>query len=242
MTEDEEKDIDLIEAWYKGTLSADELATVQQRIANDPVFAEKLADFTDVMKGIRSHEQKEFSETVAGWENEIKSEKKFSTGFMLRMAAALLFLVVGSFIIFSRTSGSNEDLYAKYFEPYEDVINVRGDAKPLLSEGMSAYNQKDYNKASDILLRFINENGADINAEFYLGIASLEAGKTAEGLQYLHNVITGRGLLIEQAQWYYALGLLKSGDVQGCKYHLEQMNLEGHDYRERAASLLEDLK
>ncbi len=56
MTDEEEKEIDLIEGYHKGTLSADELAMVQQRMSTDPEFAGKVADFTDIMKGIKSHE------------------------------------------------------------------------------------------------------------------------------------------------------------------------------------------
>src|ERR1041385_3104115 len=117
MTEEEEKDIDLIEGYYKGTLSADELVMVQQRINTDPGFADKVADFSDIIKGIRSHQQEQFSDTVAGWEKEIQSEKKSSSKYILRIAAALIIVVVASLVFFSKLNGSHEDLYAKYFKP-----------------------------------------------------------------------------------------------------------------------------
>lgn len=242
MTDEEEKEIDLIEGYHKGTLSADELAMVQQRMSTDPEFAGKVADFTDIMKGIKSHEQKQFSENVASWEKEIQSGNKTSSKFILRIAAALVVIVLTSVVIFSRISGSNDDLYAKHFEPYEDVINVRGSTDQLLSEGMNAYNQKDYKKASDVLYRYVNANPSDLNAQFYLGISSIEAGKAGEGIRYLDNVIEARGMLVEQAQWYLALAYLKEGDLTSCQRELKEIDVQGHDYRERAERLLEDLK
>ncbi|MEJ0029127.1 MAG: hypothetical protein WDO15_01580 [Bacteroidota bacterium] len=122
------------------------------------------------------------------------------------------------------------------------MINVRGSTDQLLSEGMNAYNQKDYKKASDVLYRYVNANPSDLNAQFYLGISSIEAGKAGEGIRYLDNVIEARGMLVEQAQWYLALAYLKEGDLTSCQRELKEIDVQGHDYRERAERLLEDLK
>lgn len=158
------------------------------------------------------------------------------------VAAAIIALL--SVIIFvPRGSSTHEELYADYFHPHEDVILVNGDGdQRLFAQGMEAYNAEDFKKAADLIQEYLNTGTLDFTAQFYLGIALIESGRATEGVQYLGNVVNSRNMLIEHAQWYRALGLLKLNRMGECKALLKQIDKEGHDHQLEAQELLKKLE
>jgi TolA-binding protein len=250
MTESEERDIDLIEKYHNGTLRTAENQAVKDRMASDPVFKSMVEDYTDIIDGVRSAGKEKFKLDVAGWEKEIRSEEqKKSKGIVFLFnkywQAAAVFLIVALvavYFLLPQNTNTPEALYASYFVPYEDVMNVRdGSDDVLLTEAIHFYNNKEYAAASKRFQNYVSEKPTDLNAQFYLGLSLVESGKIEDGIDALGLVINGKGLLLEQAEWYRALAYLKLGDIESCKKHLNEINHEGHDYQSKAASLLSDL-
>ena len=245
MTEREENDIDLIEKYHKGTLSAAEVQAVKARMESDAVFAAIVTDYTDIIESVRKSGKKKFKATVAEWEAEIRHEEPHhsSKPGMFRsywqLAAVFLLLAVAAIYVFYPAGKETPpDLYAAYFVPYEDVINIRDKANPLLTEAIHFYNEKQYELAADRFSKFTTDYPDDLDARFYLGISLLESGRAEESISTFGEVIFGNGLLKEQAEWYRALAYLKLGDIETCKKLLGGVNRDGHDYRAKARDLL----
>lgn len=249
MSESEERDIDLIEKYHNGTLRTEENQAVKDRMASDPVFASMVEDYTDVIEGIRASGKEKFRAEVAGWEKELRAEEQqksrsigvfFSKYWSIAAALLIVALVAVYFLVPQKAGGANE-LYTAYFVPYDDVMTVREESNALLTEAIHFYNNKEYTAAAERFQNYVTENQNDLNAQFYLGLSLIESGKVNDGIDALGLVITGKGLLKEQAEWYRALGYLKLGDIESCKKQLEEINREGHDYQSKAVSLLSDL-
>jgi tetratricopeptide (TPR) repeat protein len=247
MTEDEEKDIDLIEKYHKGVLSDHERRQVTERMAGDPVFATMVEDYTDIFSGIRSAGKEKFKATVAEWETEIKREEQQNkdAGFFSKywqLAAVLLIVALVAVYFLVPGKETPEALYASYFVPYEDVLSVRDNSETWLTEAMHFYNQKEYSAAADRFRRYIIFSSTDpkeLSTEtFYWGISLLESGKPDEAVAILGSVIYHEGLLKEQAEWYRALAYLKMGDIESCRNQLMEINRDGNDYQMKAAELL----
>jgi hypothetical protein len=248
MTEHEENDIDLIEKYHNGTLSAQERLSLKARMESDPAFAEMAADYMDVIEGVKRGGKEKFKATVTQWEAEILNEQQHindKPGVFRnywQLAAVFLLLALASIYIFM-PGGKNspQELYADYFVPYEDVITIRDISNPLLTESIHLYNEKKFELAAGQFSKYITEHRDDLDAQFYLGVSLLESAKTKESIAAFGLVITGNGLLKEQAEWYRALAYLKLGDVETSKKLLNGINHEGHDYRTKAIELLRKL-
>lgn len=229
MTEEEEKDIDLIERYHNGALGDDELQSFKDRLATDPSFAQKTEDFRDIFIGIKAQGEKNFVEEVRQWEQEITNHKSFALNW--KIAAGIILLIAATVYIYYPKQNET-DLFTAYFTPYEDVISVRGEQAP-----MDAYNRKDYAAA----VRELSTSPGDLNTKFYLGVSLIANGEAGKGVEALDEVITGNGMLKEQAEWYRALGLIQLKKIDEARSALQSINQPGHDYQEKAGELLEKL-
>ncbi len=234
MIEEEENDIELIERYLNGSLSASELQSFKDRMAIDPSFSQKVEDFKDIIIGIRSHSESKFSDEVAEWEEELKNEKA-GIQFNWKIAAVVLLVIGAGAAIVLMNGESPEDLFAKNFTPYEDVITVRGSESV-----MGAYNNKNYEEASRQMEMYLLAAPDNLNVRFYYAISLIASGKEEKGIESLNKVIEGNGMLKEQAEWYRALGFLKLKNVDAAKEQLQNIK-PGHDYYEKAYQLLQQL-
>ena len=249
MTEEEENDIELIERYHKGTLKAEELQSIKDRMAADPSFAQKVEDFKDIFIGIKAHGEKKFSEMVGHWENYAQEQEKtipmLTRARLINLAAVLVLVAaIGTMFLFLGDDAKKtpEELYAGYFTPYANIIEVRGDTMNLLLEGMTAYSSRDFKGAAELLSKYSDSNPDDLNALFYLGLSEIASGNPYVGIQQLEHVIVKGGLLKEQAEWYRALGLLRMEEVEACKAALKPIDEnKDHDYQKKASELLDAL-
>jgi hypothetical protein len=248
MTEDEEHDIDLIEGYHKGTLTADELRSLKDRMAADPSFAQKVEDFRDIFIGIKAHGEKNFSAEVNSWEKEIRDEEGKETKTISfnpriwKIAAAIVAVVATAAIVFwPSQKPSNNQLFTYYFVPYENILAVRGEDDKQLQQAMDAYTHSAFPEAAKLLKEYLATKPNDLVVLFYYGVSEIGANNASVGMEALGRVESENGVLKEQAQWFSALGLLKDGKIDDCKAALSAINVDGHDYQQQAQKLLEQL-
>jgi tetratricopeptide (TPR) repeat protein len=245
MTEREENDIDLIEKYYSGKLSAQEQLAVKARMESDPAFAGMATDYIDIIEGVKRAGKEKFKATVTQWEAEIVNEQQHISekpglfrNYWQLAAVFLLIALAAIYIFIPGGKQSPQELYVDYFVPYEDVISLRDVSNPLITECIHLYNEKKFDLAAERFSKYLTETPNDLDAQFYLGVSLLGSARPEESISTFGMVITGNGLLKEQAEWYRALAYLKRGDVETTKRLLNDINHEGHDYRTKAAELL----
>jgi tetratricopeptide (TPR) repeat protein len=247
MSEQEEKNIDLIEAYAKGALTASDLSDFEKRRSADPAFAREVANYLLIIKEIRSAEERAFSEKVKGWEKgtERKEGNILPLRKMLAIAATVLILAVASgYFIFEFSSGpTNDELFALYFQPYEDVISERSGGKDTLQQGMDLYNQGKYSEAIPYLEKQMAKNPKDPAVTCYLGISCLADGKIAKAENLMTTLVHGEpGLFTEIAEWNLALIYLKKNEQPLLRKQLLHIGEQKeHLYSNEAVMLLEKL-
>ena len=248
--EEEEKNIDLIEAFEKGELTGEELDDFERRRANDLAFANEVADYLLIMKEIRSSQERIFGETLKTWEKEIdqnrEGKKVIPMRQILSIAATLLIVAIaaGYAILQFYSVRDNTELFTMYFRPHEDVISQRSGEQGFLQQGMNLYNQKRYTEAISYFEKFLIEKPDEVSAECYLGISYLAAGKISEANDLFEGLIRNdQGLYKEIAQWNLSLTYLKLNNKELLKRSLRDMiTQKDHVYEKEATSLYKELK
>jgi tetratricopeptide (TPR) repeat protein len=248
--EEEEKNIELIEAFQKGELTGKELTDFERRRADDLEFANEVADYLLIMNEIRSSQERIFGETLKKWELEIDrdSAEKKVVPFrkILSIAATLLIIAVAAgYAIFQFYSvPDSEELFTMYFAPHDDVISQRSDGQGFLQQGMNLYNQKNYTGAITYFEKYLREKPGEASVECYLGIAYLADGKTDEAKDLFDGVVRrDQGLYKEIAQWNLSLIHLKLNKKELLKKSLADIIAQkDHFYQKEAVSLYKDLQ
>lgn len=247
--ETDEKNIDLIEAFFQGKLKGSELTSFLERRREDPAFDEAAEDYLLIFHGLRTQGERDFTQKLQKWEQEIEGAKQAKVVPMRRylaIAATLLILLVPItywFIYNYNTAKTNEDLFSSYFQPYGDVISVRSSEVNNLELGMTYYNEKQYDKAIEYLELVADDDPQKKAADLYLGIAYLATNQTEKGKVVFSSLTEGDAdFFKEVAEWNLALTHLKEGDNQSAKDVLKRISdEENHLFKSESASLKQEL-
>ena len=140
---------------------------------------------------------------------------------------------------------SREDLFNSYFEPYLDLVSGQqvNERNVTLLDGMKAYSIGEYEEAIRNLNQFSSKE-PDIAAPYmYMGVSYLALNKPFEAeLMFDHLDNLQPNNFIDQSQWYTALCLLRSDQIDRCKEHLNTISTRPkHTYKQQAKELLADL-
>jgi tetratricopeptide (TPR) repeat protein len=243
---DEEEDIDLIEAYLRGSLHGQALAAFQKRRQDDPEFDREVTDYSQIINHIQTTNEKNFINTLKGWDIEIENRheaKVIPLRTILSIAASVLLLAVAGVYLFRNIQPDHELLFQEYFQPYENVISERSGKNDNQQRGMELYDQKKYDEAIIQLKLAVNEDSDNPSLKCYLGIAYLAGGNTQEAKTIFEAMVhNDHQLFREVAEWNLALTYLKLNNEVMLKKTLEGIvGQKDHQYREQAAALLQQL-
>ncbi len=170
-----------IELYLEGKLSQEEEGAFVEKLEKDQTFARKVAEYKNILAGIDEYGQDEFLHQVQSWERALTlSEKQaeakvFPLKKYLVWAAVVLLLLLplGYWLIFQNTASyTNQELFAQYFKPYEDLTAARSsETNEILSQGMAYYNSGNYTEAIAYLERYLVGQPNQPAVDFYLGVS-----------------------------------------------------------------------
>lgn len=247
--EQEEKDIELIEAYHQHRLNDEELAAFERRRASDKDFDQKAEDYIHIMTEINTFGQQDFMKKVKGWEKDIAAKEKtkiIPLKRFLSMAAAIIIILIpiGYLLLSDFFKQDQQELFTAYFEPYDDVITERSEQAGLLEQALSAYNQENFRQAITYFEGYLKENPEETGIKSYLGISYLAVGETDKAERSLKEATqSGTGLFKEVSEWYLALTYLKAEQINPLKQQLKVITSQsGHMYRAQAEKLLKEIE
>lgn len=136
-------------------------------------------------------------------------------------------------------------LFDQYFEPYKDLIGGQrtNQRNQDLVDGMKLYRAGEYAEAL-VKLGAYSDRERDIAAPYlYMGICYMALGESYKAeLQFDHLDNIQPNGFIDQSEWYTALCLLYSDQVDRCRADLQRIVAhEKHAYHKEANDLLADL-
>lgn len=242
----QEDNIELqIQEYLDGNLNEPELSAFQQRLQNDQKLAAEVKSLQNIEHNLRGIGYQELKSDVSQWETEYKTNSKKSQRYTyLAIAASLaIFVLVGYFALNPGVDAN--DLYAMYYSPYPDMILSRGEvtaSEQQLTFGMQAYNDKNYSTAINLLADYLEQNGTNRGAYFYLAISQLETGAFDDAEGNFRTAAEDPNFA-QQSDWYRALLYMKQHRLELAKTTLKEIaNNDSHYKRKDAGSLLDSLK
>lgn len=255
-----------IDQHLKGTATPQVEKQIQQRIKNDPEFAESLKSQKDLIQGIEVFGEQDFMAALKEADQELANQDFFqSTNTdtknqssakmvsinrrrLLSIAAAIGGVIIGSWAVLQLLFPSNvfDKNYVAYTDELTPYLNETGFVRPDyledLTAGMELYNQQEYMSAKLAINNYLQAAPMDEPyrpfANFYLAQSYLATGAVGEAIPLLENLVQGSDFqLREDAQWYLALSYLKNGaEVRGKELLRELSN--SIKYGKRARELL----
>lgn len=218
----EERDYNLIEDYFNGSLDDAAMAEVEQRVQQDEVFAEAFAAHQDLLEVVDLKTEADLRGLLAKEEAELSTTQKtedaptVSIRRWLSAAAAIIVFAVAGWLLFRGDQSINEQrLFSENFTAYTNIIapNRRGENdESRLSLAFLAYDNKQYQKA---ITEFDALKADTLQNEltFYIGVSYLAMNEAERAILTLEDVSDDSQFAMEK-QWYLALAHLKRGETE----------------------------
>jgi tetratricopeptide (TPR) repeat protein len=176
---------------------------------------------------------------------------------VLAAAALMALLVVASVWTIGRIN-TQRHLASDFFQPIPsemillmDQLDGAGFALPdeahrkSLLRALEHYERRDFDAAEMALLRYLQDQPVDLNAQMFLGLTYLAKEQPEKAVDMLLPVAqTHEYALRDCARWYLVLSMVESGDtITSIRKHLSILAANpGGPYYEKATNLLKRTK
>jgi len=244
-----EKDIDIIENYLAGNLSAEDSKEVEHRLLTDQEFAQRLAIFK-ALPHLASEASHDFRNELEGIYQEYQQENKASGTVSRRtllMAAslALLVSVIGLLIWLLPSSLTPQEMYTAHFTVPADNITVRNEEgiAPNLQSAMEAYNKQVYTEAVAKFDNILENEPTNVPVLFYSGVSYLILEESEKAVQNLQKAVQANDTTYKlTATWYLGLAYLKQNNIAQAREIFSSLKQSGSSYAKKAESILQELE
>jgi tetratricopeptide (TPR) repeat protein len=242
------RDIEQLENYWQNNLSEMEKLALEKRLETDPDFrqeADKIHLLTEGLAVVRQRQQRARFDALDATLPEIKPSD--SMGWLKFLLAALV-LAIAAFSVWFFMFKKEEKRFVKpkisepiaaYFEPYPALGITMGETKnERKKDAMILYAQKEYATAIPLLNDSFKET-QDSMLLFYVGIAHLAMGESAEAQGLFDKLQTNQNVPQEAVQWYLALSFVALKQYDKAMPILK--NRQSDKYKDKAIKLLETI-
>jgi tetratricopeptide (TPR) repeat protein len=237
--------LDYIDSYFKEKQSPEEIRKFEERIVDDPVFAEDLAFYLSSIQvaGNQLTENKKlhFKEMYKQAGPVTGTVRSMHVWPYIAAAAVVTALIIGTYLF--NSVSSPEKLAAQYINGHLQTLGVTmNSGENNIDVANSLYNEGKFVEALDRYENIIQSNPADIKAIENAGIVSLRLNLYDKALKYFTQLEANNRLYANPGKFYHALTLMKRndpGDALEAKQLLEQVVNNDLDRKTDAGELLE---
>jgi tetratricopeptide (TPR) repeat protein len=206
---------------FNGTITREQLAEMllisSKEVTND-LIKEHLVAITAVQQYNLLMQVKQVHSLYI--QPEAKEKEKavvrplFTLKLVMRIAAVLL-LILSSWLFYEYSTNSYNRLYADMFATYT-VNEVRSTDAGQMNKLVEAYRAGEYSKTTDLFTTVLNPTSREL---FFTAMSYLEIGKPSDAVLlfdkiYSYNEVNGEKLYEDEADYYLALTWLRLNEKQ----------------------------
>ncbi len=233
---------ELIERYLAKDLSEEELSSFEKRLKTDESFSQEVDNQRLTHKATDIYAQLQTKEKVKESFDAVQQSEKYNRQTLLRIAAAILVLIIAGIGFFAPRNYSNQSLADSNFETFPDRITTMGAASDdQIAAAMKAYNEKDFEKAIELFSGLPQNLPQNELISLYTAIAMMETNQFESAKSIFQQLIDAESAQSDVAQWYLALTFLKSNDTENAKSLLHQIVTQNGFQSKNASQLLKKL-
>jgi cytochrome c-type biogenesis protein CcmH/NrfG len=235
----------LLDRYLQDELSAEEAATLRDRLRREPALAAALAERQEWQQFLRARAQRPALEKkMAGLAGDYFAEqggarvvplwrRPLIVGLGLAAAVALVLLVWNPF--------ASGDLYQRFADHPPLALAEKSTATNTAAEAEAAFTAGNYETAYAALTELLRTEPTNLTARLALGISALETDRLDEAQAIFSELADGTSTLRDYGIWYLALSQVKAGDAAAARATLERLGNDDPALRRRADELLQSL-
>lgn len=239
--------LEYIDDYLNGELTAEDLRLFDQRVLDDPAFAGDVAFYLGTVNAIRSDVNDDRKAKFRKLYEQGKNQHQHKPVRVLMpylAAAAVIGLISVAIFIFYPVS-SPDQLAEKYINENLAMLGVSmGGAQDSLQTALRHYNEGELDNALVIFEQLETSNPSDNKIKEYAGIVSLRLAQYDNALKHFRELESFDNLYANPGKFYVALTLLRRngpGDVAEAKEKLKQVTEQGLEHDADARKLLNKL-
>ena len=198
-----------IDSYFNKELSPEERRIFDQRIEQDPAFAEEVAFYLNALDSVKAELAAQKKERFREIYQEIRPTQR--TGLVRRFwphisAAAVTIALIFRFVIFGGATPLK--LAEEFIHDKLDLIHPVMGNTDTLELGKKLYNEGKYNEALTLFEKLVESNNSKDLAIEYAGIVSLRLEQYDKAIRYFTQLENTR-LKVNPGKFYHALTLMK---------------------------------
>lgn len=227
----------IIDDYLLGRSEKRELAQLERKLMFSPSFLEELEEQRILLLGVQEFflrkELQEFHKELVRYPSSNFKKK----AWVALSISVLILMIVILWAVFD-TSPSSEKLFNSNFEPRPGLeIAMENFNDDRFYRGMKNYNNGQYSRAVFIWEPFYAHQPDNDTILFFLGVANLAVDNARQASKYLLLAQRNTNSVFHaDAQYYYALSLIKQNRIEEAKRLLEHRNCK------KCETLLEKLR
>ncbi len=241
---------EIIDQYLSKQLKGDQLSAFESKMSSDATFKKEVETQAFIHRGVNkfgedemrlklkkiraevlSTDQKQEENTEAKGKVVPLGKRKKQNPVLRWSMAASIALALGAAVYFfaTRQNISGQDLYANYYQPFSEDINVRNvTAEDIANQASQLYQGKKYKEALPLFLQILEAEPNNAEVQLASGICQLETDNLEKAIQTFSAV--SNPLFKDQAQWYLAMIFLKQSDMANAKTVLESIKEGDYNY------------
>ena len=245
-----EEELQYIDDFFQGKLSAEEARVFEARIASDPAFAANVAFYVSARQSgrdlVAEEKKKRFKELyVASNGHHQKQETGKVRRFHVARWAVAAAVVAGiTFVVMNWQRNSPQQLANNYIENNYGELSVTMGKEDELQRAANIYNEGRYTEALVAFENIIRKDSSSFQAVHYAGIAALQIPAYDQALQYFRQLQGFKAQFANPAVLLQAVTLLKRnqpGDKELAKSLLQQVVEDDLDGKAAAEKMLTEM-
>jgi len=234
------EDLEYIERYFLGNLSAGDREILEKRCEDDPEFAQEVSLYITMRAGLKQtlidEKREEFSKLYQNRDSKtVTVLRPWSSGVIrYAVAAAASLLIFLSWMLFLK-SDSPKELAKGYVKENLGILSTTmSEGSDSLQQGIAAYNAKDYRKAEGIFRELSKNKKYSVEATKDLGLTFLVRQQYDDALEQFDVLSDNGSLYANPGPFYKAVTLMQRsgpGDEEAAKLILQDVvkkQLPGH--------------
>ena len=249
--DEELKNIELIEQYCEGKMSAEEILAFENSLLVDDELKEEFELYKKIIKSLNEIKEDSIKAKLNTIDTELDNSKTEEERFVLKMIskkhyaiAASIVILIGMTSYFLFFSNSKEKLITSYEIEEPGLPVLMGNSSTVsFDNAMSEYKLNHLEESLDALKKLQNKSSNNDTLNYFIGIILSKQNKSKEAVPYLEKVAQNKDSSFKQKSMYQ-LGICywRNNNIENAKALFTQLTIENNDQlSEKAKEILKHL-